>query len=49
MNVNKGDLLKAGSLIGKAAIGFDGGGEIEIQVMNDKRQFLDPERWMKSR
>ena len=49
VNVNKGSILKAGSVIGKAAIGFDGGGEIEIQVMNDKRQFLDPERWLKSR
>jgi len=49
VNISKGEMLKAGSLVGKAAVGFDGGGEIEIQVMNDKRQFLDPEKWLKSR
>ncbi len=47
--VSKGQAVKAGTLLGKAAEDFDGGGKIEFRVMTDKNQYIDPERWLKSR
>ena len=49
VNVSKGQMVSAGTVIGKAAADFEGGGEIEFIVMNDKNIYLDPERWLKSR
>jgi len=49
VNVSKGQSVKAGTLLGKAAEDYDGSGKIEFRVMNDKGKFIDPERWLKSR
>ncbi len=49
VNVTKGQTVKAGTLIGKAAEDFDGSGKIEFRVMNEKGKFIDPEKWLKSR
>lgn len=49
VSVSKGQQVSAGSVIGRAAADFEGGGEIEFIVMNDKNIYLDPERWLKSR
>ncbi len=49
VNVSKGQKVSAGTVIGRAAADFEGGGEIEFIVMNDKNIYLDPERWLKSR
>ena len=49
VNVNKGDAVKAGSLLGKAGQGDDGDGVITFMVMNDRNINLDPETWLKPR
>jgi len=49
VNVTKGQAVKAGTVIGKAAEDFDGGGKIEFRVINEKGKFVDPERWLKPR
>ncbi len=49
VNINKGDPVKAGTLLGKAAQGDDGDGVITFMVMNDRNINLDPERWLKPR
>lgn len=49
VTVSKGQKVSAGTVVGRAAADFEGGGEIEFIVMNDKNVYLDPERWLKSR
>lgn len=46
VNVNKGDKVRAGTLLGKAASGDDGDGQITFMVSND-RSNLNPETWLK--
>ena len=48
-SVSKGQTIKAGTVVGKAAVDYDGGGKVEFRVMNEKNQFIDPERWLKPR
>lgn len=47
-NVSRGDKVKAGTLLGKAAEGDDGEGQITFMVSNDKTN-LNPEVWLKRR
>lgn len=47
-NVSRGDKVKAGTLLGKAAEGDDGEGQITFMVSNDKTN-LNPEVWLKKR
>jgi len=47
--VNKGDNVKAGTFLGKAASGDDGDGQIIFMVSNDKDVNLNPESWLRSR
>lgn len=47
--VNKGDNVKAGTVLGKAAMGDDGDGQIIFMVSNDKDVNLNPESWLRSR
>lgn len=47
-NVNRGDKVKAGTLLGKAAEGDDGEGQVTFMVSNDKTN-LNPELWLKRR
>jgi murein DD-endopeptidase MepM/ murein hydrolase activator NlpD len=49
VSVSKGQQVSAGTVVGRAAADFEGGGEIEFIVMNEKNIYLDPERWLKSR
>jgi septal ring factor EnvC (AmiA/AmiB activator) len=49
VSVSKGQQVSAGTVVGRAAADFEGGGEIEFIVMNEKNMYLDPERWLKSR
>ena len=49
ISVNKGDNIKVGTLLGKAAIGDDGDGQIIFMVSNDKDVNLNPESWLRSR
>ncbi|MGI8952651.1 MAG: murein hydrolase activator EnvC family protein [Chitinophagaceae bacterium] len=49
VNVNKGDAVKAGTLLGKAATGDDGDGLVTFMVSNDKGNFLDPESWLRNK
>lgn len=47
--VSKGDKIKAGQLLGKAAMGDEGDGQIIFMVSNDKDVNLNPESWLRSR
>lgn len=49
VSVNRGQQVKAGTLIGHAAADFDGEGKIEFRVMNGSNKFVNPELWLKSR
>ncbi len=49
VNVGKNDKVKAGTLLGKAALGEDGEGLVTFMVSNEKGSFLDPEKWLKAR
>lgn len=49
VNVNKGDEVKAGKVLGTAAADESGEGQLQFQVSNDKAVFQDPERWLKHR
>jgi septal ring factor EnvC (AmiA/AmiB activator) len=49
VSVNRGQQVKAGTLIGHAAADFDGEGKIEFRVMNGSNKFVNPEQWLKSR
>lgn len=48
-NVEKGQEIRAGKVLGKAAVGLSGEGQIIFMVTNDKNINLDPERWLKSK
>ena len=47
VQVQNGQKVSAGTVIGKVAANFDNYGELIFMVMNDKG-FLDPERWLKA-
>jgi septal ring factor EnvC (AmiA/AmiB activator) len=47
--VDKGQEIKAGKILGKAAMGTNGDGQIIFMVTNDKNVNLNPESWLKSR
>ncbi len=49
ITVSKGDKIKAGQLLGKAAMGDEGDGQIIFMVSNDKDVNLNPESWLRSR
>lgn len=46
VNVNRGDKVKAGTLLGKAALGEDEEGQVTFMVSND-RSNLNPETWLR--
>ncbi len=48
-NVNKGDEVKSGTPVGRAAVDDSGEGAVLFEVMNEQKVFLDPERWLKAR
>ena len=48
-SVNKGQEVKAGKVLGKAAMGTNGDGQIIFMVTNDKNVNLNPESWLKGR
>lgn len=49
VSVKEGDEVKAGTVLGKVAADLDGDGQFEFQVMNEKRVFQNPERWLRSK
>lgn len=49
VGVEKGQEVKPGKVVGKAAAGFSGEGQIIFMVQNEKGDNLDPEKWLKSR
>lgn len=48
-NVSRGQNVKAGAILGKVAANFEGDGEIDLIIMNDKKNYLDPESWLRPR
>lgn len=49
VNVNKGQQIKPGTVIGKAAMGDTGDGMLLFMVANEKGAPLDPEAWLRRR
>jgi murein hydrolase activator len=49
VNVRKDDEVKAGTVLGKVAADLDGDGNFEFQIMNERKQFQNPEFWLKRR
>ncbi len=49
VSVNKGDNVKAGTVIGSAAAGDDGQGQLTFMVSNERGVSLDPESWLRPR
>lgn len=47
VNVSKGQMVKAGTLIGKVGSNAQNEGEFEFQVMNEKTQYQNPRNWLK--
>lgn len=48
-SVQKGQEIKAGKVVGKAAVGTNGDGQIIFMVTNEKNVNLNPESWLKPR
>lgn len=48
-NVSRGQVVKAGTLMGKAAANDDGDGEVLFMIANERGQALDPEGWLRRR
>ncbi len=48
VNLNKGQAVKVGQVIGKAAANLDGVGAVDLQISNEQSE-MDPERWLKRR
>lgn len=49
VGVEKGREVKAGHVLGNAALGVNGDGLVIFMVSNDKNDNLDPENWLKSK
>jgi len=49
VNVTKGQTVKAGTNLGKAAAGDDGAGQLTFMVTNEKGTNLNPETWLRRR
>jgi septal ring factor EnvC (AmiA/AmiB activator) len=49
VNVSRGQKIKAGTLVGRAAANFEGEGEVQFIVMNESGAFLNPEAWLRRR
>lgn len=48
-SVQKGQEVKAGKVLGKAAVGTNGDGQIIFMVTNEKNVNLNPESWLKAK
>ncbi len=48
-NVTKGQKVNAGTIVGKAAADFSGGGAVEFRIMDSHGNYFNPESWLKSR
>ena len=49
INVNVGQEVRAGTLLGKSGINLDGEGALMLMINNEKGVFFDPENWLKNR
>ena len=49
INVNVGQEVRAGTLLGRSGINLDGEGALLLMISNEKGVFLDPENWLKNR
>jgi murein hydrolase activator len=47
VSVSKDDVVKSGTVLGKVASDFDGEGQFEFQIMNERKQFQNPEFWLR--
>jgi len=47
VNVSKGQQVRAGTVLGRAAAGTEGDGTLTFMVTNDKGTNLNPESWLK--
>jgi murein DD-endopeptidase MepM/ murein hydrolase activator NlpD len=49
ITVSRGQKVKAGTVLGKAATSSDGEGQITFMVSNERGIFFNPEPWLKKR
>ncbi len=49
VNVSRGQEVRAGTVVGRAAENDDGEGEVLFMVTNEKGQSLNPQAWLKKR
>ncbi|TDH26555.1 hypothetical protein EXU57_10720 [Segetibacter sp. 3557_3] len=49
VNVSRGQQVRAGTVVGRAAANDDGEGEVLFMVTNEKGQSLNPQAWLKKR
>ncbi len=49
VSVNRKDKVQAGTVVGKAGLGDDGGGMLKFMVMNEQGSFLNPTGWLRGR
>ena len=49
VNVSRDQNINAGTVLGKAAVSFEGDGQIIFMVTNEKNVNLNPESWLKSK
>jgi septal ring factor EnvC (AmiA/AmiB activator) len=47
--VSRGQQVRAGTVVGRAAANDEGEGEVSFMVTNEKNVFLDPESWLRRR
>lgn len=48
-NISRGQTVRAGSVLGRAAANEDGEGEVLFMVTNEKGSHLNPESWLRGR
>jgi septal ring factor EnvC (AmiA/AmiB activator) len=48
VSVQKGQTVKTGQIIGKAAANLDGDGSVDFYIYDEKSKF-DPEKWLRRR
>jgi len=48
-NVNRGQKVRAGTVVGRSAANDEGEGEVQFMVSNEAGAFLNPESWLRRR
>ncbi len=49
VNLQKGQQVSTGQILGKVSNNFDGGGSIDFFISNENNSYYDPEKWLRRR